>query len=414
MNFTYPSSLGSAEFRLLRPVSATHHALHFTVLSVPRAAAPPYTAASYTWGEGEASEIIFLDDRIFHVRPNLWSCLYYLSLSAKDAAWKYIWVDAVCIDQCNNEERSLQVRLMDQTYKDATYVSVWLGLIPLPDEYSSAWDNRFPSKTIESDGFDWRDSMADLSNRPYWSRLWVIQEFLLGQDVELHCSNTRMNWLDFQAMLCDEAGIDQFGVEHDSNFGNGITDAWKALPLVMGRHPDKHPEVLQPLHHLLVRYHRAKCKDWRDKVFALLGLITLDERRLLERFFPDYSMSDDHVRIITLAHLTQFISSTGRESITPDSEELFLGLGVDSRAQRRRLLRRAKKFDYFDDGPPSELISILSFHNGMEEYDNMGPEEMDDIDAIIEPPRPGRGRRVVVVVIALGLGVAALWAYRRR
>src|SRR4051812_18329920 len=118
MDFTYPSSLGSAELRLLRPVSATPHALHFTILSVPRAAALPYTAASYTWGEDEASEIIFLNERIFHVRPNLWSLLYYLSLGAKHAAWEYIWVDAVCIDQSNNKERELQVRVMDQTYKD--------------------------------------------------------------------------------------------------------------------------------------------------------------------------------------------------------------------------------------------------------------------------------------------------------
>jgi hypothetical protein len=371
MNFTYLSRLGPTELRLLQPVSANQHALHFRVLSVPRAAAPPYTAASYTWGDGEASEVIYLNGRAFHVRRNLWSCLYYLSLGAQYAAWKYLWVDAICIDQTDDAERSAQVRLMDQTYRDAACVSVWLGLVTLPEEYRSGSPKHLPIKTVEADGFDWTDSIADLANRPYWSRFWVIQEFLLGRNVEICCSDNRIDWLEFQTRLCNEARIEQFSDEYDSNPRNDIPGSYGALPLIMGRHPDKHPETLQPLHNLLINHRRSKCKDPRDRVFALLGLIPPDERGALGRFFPDYAMTEDHVFIITLAHLTQFSSliwtQLNREPITPDSEELFLGLEVESKARRRKLLRRAKDFDYLDDGPPSGLLQVLAFHDEIEE-----------------------------------------------
>jgi len=129
---------------------------------------------------------------------------------------------------------------------------VWLGLVTLPEHIRSYLPTQIPSRTIESDGFNWAESIVDLSNRPYWSRVWVIQEFLLGQNVELHCSDNRINWLDFQEFLCREAGIEKF---YDANGnvpkGDG-TRALAALPLVMGRHMDKHPENLQPLCDLLI------------------------------------------------------------------------------------------------------------------------------------------------------------------
>ncbi|KAE9379669.1 heterokaryon incompatibility, partial [Stipitochalara longipes BDJ] len=140
---------------------------------------PIYTAVSYTWGNADASEVIYLDNRRFYVRPNLWSCLYYMAQAARNAAWNYLWVDAICINQTNDAERSSQVRLMDQTYRDAVCVSVWLGLVTLPTDTMPYIPTQIPAKTLESDRFDWIDSIVDLSNRPYWSRVWVIQEFLL-------------------------------------------------------------------------------------------------------------------------------------------------------------------------------------------------------------------------------------------
>lgn len=107
--------------------------LRFEIVHIKRDKAPPYTVISYTWGDGEVTLTIRLNGQTFYIRVNLWSCLYYLSLHAPHAQWTHLWADAICINQNDAQERNTQVRLMDQTYRNATCVSVWLGLIPLPN-----------------------------------------------------------------------------------------------------------------------------------------------------------------------------------------------------------------------------------------------------------------------------------------
>jgi len=168
MEFAYDSSLASSELRLLQPLAVHHRVLRFKTRRVQRASKPPYTAISYTWGDEDASEVIYLDNRPFRVRPNLWSCLYYMAHAARNnGAWDYLWADAICIDQTNDTERSCQVWLKDQTYRDAVCVSVWLGLVTLPEHIKSYLPTQITTRTVESDGIDWAESMVDLSNRPY-------------------------------------------------------------------------------------------------------------------------------------------------------------------------------------------------------------------------------------------------------
>ncbi|KAK4122980.1 heterokaryon incompatibility, partial [Parathielavia appendiculata] len=143
----------------------------------------PYTAVSYVWGNDEALEHIILNGRRFRVRSNLWSCLYC------EPGRRYLWVDAICIDQSNHAERNVQVRRMDQTYRDAACVSVWLGLPTIPRDIMMLHPDPPLAKTNEIESFEWCDAIADLANRPYWSRFWVVQEFLLAQQVVLYCSN---------------------------------------------------------------------------------------------------------------------------------------------------------------------------------------------------------------------------------
>ncbi|KAH7018831.1 heterokaryon incompatibility protein-domain-containing protein [Ilyonectria destructans] len=174
MSFEYRQILGRNELRLLQPILLSHEVLCFRTLTVPRTAAPQYTAVSYTWGDDTPSQIIYLDGLIFSVRLNLWSCLHYVGRHAQRASVEYLWVDAICINQTDTTERNAQISLMDETYKHASFVSVWLGLIPLPEHPKDQMPRHVPARTMESDGFDFRDSITDVANRPYWSRFWVI------------------------------------------------------------------------------------------------------------------------------------------------------------------------------------------------------------------------------------------------
>lgn len=383
MNFVYPSSASAEDIRLLEPISITHSSLRFNLIKVRRAAAPAYTAVSYTWGNDEATEIIYLSGQKFHVRPNLRSCLQYVGQDAQAQTIR-IWVDAICIDQSSSDEKNSQVRRMDETYRSAAHVSVWLGLPKLPNHVIIP-DHLQPVKTLEVGSFEWYADLDDLANRPYWSRVWVIQEFLLGQNILLYCGRSKLLWADFQILLCNRASISEH--TYDANFGrpghaaNRATAAFRALPLVMARHVDKHPKFQQSIHDLLISHHRAECTDPRDKIFGLLGLVPPDERVLLERFFPDYTMTEDHVRTVALAHVLQYNVLGGAARVNVKSDELFIGLGgVWSVAERRRLLQRARieAFDYvgaWGSGGVSRALAVVD-----DEEENPGIYDSDDED----------------------------------
>jgi hypothetical protein len=253
-------------------------------------------------------------------------------------------VDAICTDQKNNEERTAQVRRMDTIYRDASAVSVWLGLPPPVEQYRS-WHE--PIRTFGEAGFDFDDQMSHLANHSYWTRFWVIQEFLLGRDVNVYCGNTRINWLDFKDTLGLCAGV-PLQIHQESMPKDFDSRPWRAFPLITGRHPDRHPEMHLPLSQLLVNHSTSECKDPRDRVFALLGLVKPDERVLLERFFPDYDMSEDDVVLIALAHVRQY----NLEHDRVDDDTLFKGLGITDAKKRKMLERRVVYYDYMGDEVP--------------------------------------------------------------
>jgi hypothetical protein len=401
MNFAH-STLRSNELRLLRVGSTDIQSLYFQVLHVSRESAPPYTAVSYTWGDEKPTQWIYLNRQRFNVRLNLWSCLYYLSLASRHAEWDYMWVDAICIDQSNDSERNAQVRLMDETYRDAACVSVWLGLVPTAEQYTKFGPE--PVQTFDDDGFDWLSSMKNIANRPYWSRFWVIQEFLLGHNVQLYCSGNCIDWQDFQDVLGYETGENFLTSESYGTIKNTSANSYTAVPLIMGRHVDRHPEFLQPLHKLLINHRNSQCKDPRDRVFALLGLVTRDERGLLNRFFPDYRMSEDGVVVITLGHVAHF--SLGE--FPPDSEQLFSALGIKSKVRKKRLLKHLERFDYLGLGSARWLQEEMDFWDSLEATQNEVLDQSEDADTSESSSTSVAGPIVAFLLLVLLLG-AILW-----
>ncbi len=70
---------------------------------------PKYVALSYTWGSPDVVREIELDNTPVDVRRNLWWALYHLRSTTEE---RLLWIDAICIDQSNIEERNQQVILM--------------------------------------------------------------------------------------------------------------------------------------------------------------------------------------------------------------------------------------------------------------------------------------------------------------
>ncbi|KAL8656073.1 MAG: hypothetical protein Q9226_002793, partial [Calogaya cf. arnoldii] len=90
-----------------------------------------FQALSYTWGSTDNPVQVLATDLpenintgYLHVTQNLAVALQHLRLvdSTRD-----LWIDAVCVDQQNLEERGQQVERMSEIYHQAQQVVVWLG-----------------------------------------------------------------------------------------------------------------------------------------------------------------------------------------------------------------------------------------------------------------------------------------------
>ena len=190
--------IGHSDLRLLASVSIQSDRLSFSMTCFAQKSAPRYTAISFTWGNETSSEYIFINGQPFPVRLNLWSCLHSLAQD-KTAGWTHLWVDATCIDQTKNAERTAQVRRMDIIYRNASSVSVWLCFLQYP-----SWYER--TRTFVDSGSAFYNQMSHPANHSYWTRFWVIQEFLLGRDVNLYYGNTRMISLEFKKYSRERPG----------------------------------------------------------------------------------------------------------------------------------------------------------------------------------------------------------------
>lgn len=178
-------------------------------LKSPEASSPidralPYEALSYHWGNGEASFKIKIYTEgfpgTFRVRPNLHAALNQLRLPDRP---RRLWIDAICINQDNNDEKNAQVSLMADVYSTAESVCVWLGEAS-PDSNLAL---NFISRIVNLDDFDrlvadrrtpqeWA-ALSSLMRRTWFSRRWVVQEIALAARATLYCGNAYVDWSDF-------------------------------------------------------------------------------------------------------------------------------------------------------------------------------------------------------------------------
>ena len=119
-------ALKEGHVRLLHTKSVSEGLVDCSLSHVPLEGLSHYECLSYCWGNGLPDHSIRIDGRAYSVTSNLLTAIKtrHRCLQGSDVP---IWIDAICIDQSNNEEKSVQVRLMGDIYSQAAAVLVWLG-----------------------------------------------------------------------------------------------------------------------------------------------------------------------------------------------------------------------------------------------------------------------------------------------
>jgi hypothetical protein len=134
------------------------------------------------------------------IRPNLWHALRQLRRPDKPVA---LWVDALCINGFNYEEKGAQVTKMPATFSNAREVCLWLG----PGTTQSHLAMSFIPKILNLNLLDtlvsddsaleqWHAFRVLTTNR-WFSRRWVVLEVALARYAVLRCGPDTVTWSDF-------------------------------------------------------------------------------------------------------------------------------------------------------------------------------------------------------------------------
>lgn len=278
---------------------------------------PDFKALSYVWGDASITRPIQLNGKTFHVTENLFRALLASRLQSEDCVY---WIDAICINQQDTSEKNNQVLLMGEIYRACSLLVVWLGdesddsdlacslIVEWGEAHQKFVDEhgRLPETAEEFqrilnavgpnvfDEASW-NALGKLFGRPWWWRIWVVQEFAKARVRVFRCGSVVFDsdallyawgaWDDLKtcpavlhAMAPEAAGM---LLTYGSIRFQALLDIWnydRPLPLL---------EFLG----ILYRTRFFKSTDPKDKLYGIIGLVSFVDYQIQ----PHYEWSRQQV-----------------------------------------------------------------------------------------------------------------------
>ncbi|EEU45261.1 uncharacterized protein NECHADRAFT_100683 [Fusarium vanettenii 77-13-4] len=236
-------------------VDVQNSTLRCTLQTYSSSEIPPYVCLSYVWADfgpmmnrgrdfretelevpmfshSDSADII-LNDRRFSIGANLHAALLglYQYLDGRP-----IWIDAMCINQTDSNEKALQVARMGEIYSAAEKVFIWLGrkhttrdtalrILKVWPSFPANPDNAniqfhgkkyntakafFDATSTGSELISWI-GLLTIVTESWWSRVWTVQEFILSKEYAFFYNGAQvptddfkkaMDWTYFVAINC--------------------------------------------------------------------------------------------------------------------------------------------------------------------------------------------------------------------
>lgn len=330
---------------------------------------PEYMALSYTWGPPYQEPGIPTVDNTNPAPEEILcnGCLFWISQNLRDALTTipptflqgFFWIDQLCIDQTNDEEKSSQVTLMGEIYEMTSVVLVWLGpttsesnlLYWAVEEFgpalSAAFDRDRQQISSIVGPFDPRlytllsigeanlvrqkltQFIGFVQSIRYFTRIWVMQEVALSSRVRTFCGPDHLNLLElldlwsyiasngWVAHLADKgSAIPSFHqmrlldsstvwftlddkVEKSSDLSDNELHFWKNLKSQLKCFTisfDPLSVSYAWLLRSLCATRQFSCSDSRDKIYSVISLINPElKRKRQPAILSDYRLTAEDV-----------------------------------------------------------------------------------------------------------------------
>jgi hypothetical protein len=287
--------------------------------------APPYAALSYAWGASHDRAAIVIEGHAFLIVESQLILLRSMRSRSEDLN-PAIWLDALCIDQQNFEEKSAQVSIMGDIFAQAREVVVGLsdgdesddrGVHLLADLASSTSSLTRSDRTEEAVNLakeavlridrsgGWEDILRIFQNA-WWTRRWMIQEIVLGIKAVVLFGSMSFNFNIVEQVMLVEDFIKGVLRESKSPSFAAIerNPGWHAAKQMMYTRLEYRRNRQLTLPMLLWRFRNNVSTDARDMIYALLSLCKLQNS---SHGCPqvDYSSSVDEVFLNTSRWILQ-------------------------------------------------------------------------------------------------------------
>jgi hypothetical protein len=280
----------------------------FTLEEVSLAENPSYSAFSYVWGDAQSRRAILVDDRVHLVTKNLFSALIKVELPTSK-----IWIDAICINQEDDDEKSWQVQQMREIYEQAEYTAAWLGtqtedcdvLVPRIVDYTtpSKYADIIENPSFEHHGLPIAESLDHFSTLEYWGRVWIQQEQHASKNVQFHwgtktfsCNSLLLFVGLMQRILITEFAPTSRLSMSSSHERNIFVIAYMAMAHFVIR-TQSQQTMLDLMRHAPGDSVRAT--DSRDRVYAFMGMVSdavelaikVDYKKDWRQVFTDFAVA---------------------------------------------------------------------------------------------------------------------------
>lgn len=280
---------------------------------------PEYEALSYVWGPPKNPKNIYIDGSTIAVTRALAEALPYLRYKVQP---RTLWIDAICVNQEDLEERGRQVEKMAALYTCAKRVIVWLGPESTDSDLGLQTMESLSTKIsfdIEKDlayppiqtGVPWTaqdpiipydeqaiKAVISLLKRPWFERLWIVQEIRLANNKAIiqagHKSILWANFISSSYYLRSKFQGDKGDGILSSEF---LKHYLHVQPLGLGK-----PQVFEDLQRLTWDIRNTKCTDPRDRVYGILSMVHKSSAVELR---PDYTKSVGEVYQEVVLHILE-------------------------------------------------------------------------------------------------------------
>ena len=258
-----------------------------------------YEAVSYSWGWPKRTAPVICNQRACFVPPTLRDAFRYLRRVHEQ---RWLWCDALCINQEDFAEKSKQIQIMLLIFSKAKRVIAWLG------RSKDGAEESLMRKVAQSQrqAFEQCDQAAtdQLIRRPWFSRTWVRQEVFAATDLKLQLEAVSCDWNSFSSFIW---GHDKLGAGHLASLRDVYSSMKPTFPENFVRPPHHYVsgfgdagnqaqvQLAKALLSILTDNQYFKVSNDRDRVYGLLGLLQNRMAGISEAMPVDYSKTVEQV-----------------------------------------------------------------------------------------------------------------------